>query len=127
MAGTGPNVSALFLREWREYHGLSLTTLGQRIGAHHSTLSKMETGKRTYLNEERLARIAQEYKMSASNLYVRPPPRSSSRSHRAATLKSQQDTPAANPAEELGLLLNGLRPDQARAFIEIIRLIRSLF
>jgi transcriptional regulator with XRE-family HTH domain len=46
-----------FIRQWREYRGLTLEKLAEQLGVDHSTLSRIELGRRGY-TQDRLECLA---------------------------------------------------------------------
>jgi transcriptional regulator with XRE-family HTH domain len=61
-----------FVREWREFRGLTLKQLGSRINLDHSNLSRMERGRAPY-NQEHIEKIAQELNTDPISLLARNP------------------------------------------------------
>lgn len=61
-----------YLRAWRESRGLSLTEMGKLIGAHKSSMSRMETGKIPY-HRDILEAYARVVGCQPGDLISRPP------------------------------------------------------
>lgn len=67
-----PKIVDHFLREWREYRGLSQERLAARIEATAGLISQIETGK-TKLTEERLGLLAIALQCDPGDILSRDP------------------------------------------------------
>lgn len=61
-----------FIRQWREYRGLTLVQLGERIDMSEAMLSMLERGQRGYA-QETLERIAEALNTDPASLLMRDP------------------------------------------------------
>ena len=61
-----------FVREWREYRGMSLRTLAKLTGYSHASLSRKENGLEGW-NDENLALVAQALHTDVMSLLSRRP------------------------------------------------------
>jgi transcriptional regulator with XRE-family HTH domain len=61
-----------YLREWRDYRGLTLERLAERIGLTHGTLSKIERGKTAY-TQPVLEALAEALQTTPADLIMRDP------------------------------------------------------
>jgi transcriptional regulator with XRE-family HTH domain len=100
-ASAGP-----YIREWREYRGLTLVQLGAITGLHHSSLSKIETGKRRW-NAETIHRIAQALSVTPAMLLGMLPPG------------------VGTAIPDIALLWAELTPAQREVMLQIINALRS--
>jgi transcriptional regulator with XRE-family HTH domain len=60
-----------FLRAWRKERRLTQPQLGERAGAHHSVISKIENGE-IRLTEHRIVTLAAALRISAGDLFRDP-------------------------------------------------------
>ncbi|MDE2107220.1 MAG: helix-turn-helix transcriptional regulator [Patescibacteria group bacterium] len=61
-----------FIRQWREYRGKSLEEVADKIGKHHSTLSRIERGVQGY-NQQEIEALAVELQTDVVSLLTRDP------------------------------------------------------
>lgn len=61
-----------FVRQWRQYRGLTLEQLAEKIGTTHATLSRVERGKLPY-NQELLEHLAEALATDVASLISRDP------------------------------------------------------
>jgi transcriptional regulator with XRE-family HTH domain len=61
-----------FLREWRQYKGLTLEQIAERLHSTHATISRIERGKLPY-NQALLEKLAEEYGTEPASLLMRDP------------------------------------------------------
>lgn len=61
-----------FIREWREFRGMSLEEVGALVGKDHSTLSKIERGKSPY-SQDLLEALAEILDTDVASLLIRDP------------------------------------------------------
>ncbi len=61
-----------YLREWREFRGITLESASAQMGLHHGQLSKIERGLHPY-NQHVLETAALEYRCSIADLLTRKP------------------------------------------------------
>lgn len=69
MAGTGRRI---YIREWREFRGMTQDELGAAIGMTHGNISRIENGKRPYTRYQ-LEAIATELGTTPADLLSRDP------------------------------------------------------
>jgi transcriptional regulator with XRE-family HTH domain len=100
------NRQKTFLRQWREYRGLSLEEAGEKIGVTHGHLSKIERGKRHY-NQDQLEGLARVYGTSLVALLTVDPKNTEQR------LKS-----------EIQDLIDRMPPDLAARAVQMLKLLR---
>ena len=67
-----PQYRRTFIRQWREFRGLTLEQLADRVGSTHATLSRLERGLHPY-NQPLLERIAEALRTDPSSLLNRNP------------------------------------------------------
>jgi transcriptional regulator with XRE-family HTH domain len=67
-----PKLRPIFLRQWREYRGLTLEQLAESIGATHATLSRIERGKQPY-SQAILEALADRLSTDVASLLMRDP------------------------------------------------------
>lgn len=72
MPGTSTDDRQFFLREWREYRGMSAAALARAISTTHSRISEVETGSERY-NETLLMRCAKALDVPAWAIILGPP------------------------------------------------------
>jgi len=61
-----------FIRQWREYRGLTLEQLAARVGTTHATISRIERGKQPY-SQPLLEAIADALGTDPASLLMRNP------------------------------------------------------
>lgn len=61
-----------FIRQWRQFRGLTLEQLAARVGVTHGNLSRVERGLRRY-NQELLEALADALTTDPASLLMRDP------------------------------------------------------
>ena len=61
-----------FIRQWREYRGLTLERLAERVGTTHASLSRIERGLQPY-GQELLESLASALQTDVASLLMRDP------------------------------------------------------
>jgi transcriptional regulator with XRE-family HTH domain len=64
---------ALYLKQWREFRGLSPADLARSLGVHRSYVSKWETGERALKDVNRINKICEVLDISQEQLSKMPP------------------------------------------------------
>ncbi len=67
-----PTYRQTYIRQWREFRGLTQQALAARVGTTHATLSRLERGKHPY-KQELLERIADALQTDVASLLMRDP------------------------------------------------------
>ena len=90
-----------YLKEWREFRGLSLEQASERMEIHHSTLSRIENSKSPY-NQDFLERAALAYGCDPVDFLKNDPTRPITEVEKAARLLSK--APPEQRAKALEIL-----------------------
>lgn len=99
----------LYLRDWRDALGLSLTAAAAKIGCHFTTLQKWEKGGRA-VGAEELSRIARAYGVDEIALFFHPENRDAAeRARRALAILREMDPTAADRWLDLAEAMQGAR------------------
>lgn len=61
-----------FLRQWREYRGMTLEQVGEAVGLSHAQLGRIERRLQKY-NQELLEALAELYRADPASLIMRDP------------------------------------------------------
>lgn len=61
----------LYLKEWRDAHGLTLVQLGSRLGKHFTTIQKWESGGNA-VDTNDMQRLADVYGVHPAALFFHP-------------------------------------------------------
>jgi transcriptional regulator with XRE-family HTH domain len=110
-----------FIREWREFRGLSLEELAQAAGMVKGNLSKIERGINPY-NQVRLELIARRLDCTPADLLARPP-------GVAPALESLLNAATPEQQSQLASIAEALiqwRPAPADPAAELDRLVRDV-
>jgi transcriptional regulator with XRE-family HTH domain len=67
-----PVYRATFIRQWREFRGLTLEQLGERVGLTHVSLSRIERGLQPY-SQPVMEAIAEALQTDVPSLIMRNP------------------------------------------------------
>lgn len=67
-----PQYRPTFIRQWREFRGLTLEQLADRVGTTHATLSRIERGKSPY-SQPLLESLASALATDVASLIIRNP------------------------------------------------------
>lgn len=67
-----PKLRPIFLRQWREYRGLTQEQLAESIGVTHPTVSRIECGKQPY-SQAILEAMADRLSTDVASLLMRNP------------------------------------------------------
>lgn len=67
-----PQYRKTFIRHWREYRGLTLERLADRLGTTHASLSRIERGRQPY-GQALLEAIAEALQTDTASLLIRNP------------------------------------------------------
>lgn len=67
-----PQYRPTFIRQWREFRGLTLEQLADRVGTTHASLSRIERGKQPYV-QPLLEAIAEALMTDPASLIIRNP------------------------------------------------------
>lgn len=67
-----PQYRRTFIRQWRDFRGLTLEQLAERVDTTHATLSRIERGRQPY-GQALLEAIAEALSTDVSSLLMRDP------------------------------------------------------